>query len=110
MAGRNALSTLLASAWPSYKVRSRRTVELTSKNYTRNDWRKLLSTRRVTIIVAGVCALVAAGILLLAMNRYRHHVDTRANQATDLLAGGVIQTGISGDSRHISQRYTTPLG
>ena len=57
-------------------------MELTSKNYTRNDWRKLLSTRRGTIIVAGVCALVAAGILLLAMNRYRHNVDT-SGQRTD---------------------------
>ena len=73
-------------------------MELTSKNYTRNDWRKLLSTRRGTIIVAGVCALVAAGILLLAMNRYRHNVDTSGNQETVLVAGGLIQKGTSGDA------------
>ena len=73
-------------------------MELTSKNYTRNDWRKLLSTRRGTIIVAGVCALVAAGILLLAMNRYRNNVDTSGNQETVLVAGGLIQKGTSGDA------------
>jgi Flp pilus assembly protein CpaB len=73
-------------------------VELTGKNYTRNDWRKLLATRRGTVIVAGVCALVAAGILLLAMNRYRHNVDTSGNQETVLVAGGLIQKGTSGDS------------
>jgi Flp pilus assembly protein CpaB len=73
-------------------------VDLTGKNYTRNDWRKLLATRRGTVIVAGVCALVAAGILLLAMNRYRHNVDTSGNQETVLVAGGLIQKGTSGDA------------
>ncbi len=73
-------------------------MELTGKNYTRNDWRKLLATRRGTVIVAGVCALVAAGILLFAMNRYRHNVDTSGNQETVLVAGGLIQKGTSGDA------------
>lgn len=71
-------------------------MELTGKNYTRNDWRKLLATRRGTVIVAGVCALVAAGILLLAMNRYRHNVNTSGNQETVLVAGSLIQKGTSG--------------
>jgi Flp pilus assembly protein CpaB len=74
-------------------------VELTGKNYTRNDWRKLLATRRGTVIVAGVCALVAAGILLLAMNQYRNNVDTSGNQETVLVVGNqVIQKGTSGDA------------
>jgi Flp pilus assembly protein CpaB len=73
-------------------------VELTGKNYTRNDWRKALATRRGTIIVAAVCALVAAGILLLAMNRYRHNVDTSGNQATVFVASGLIQKGTPGDA------------
>jgi Flp pilus assembly protein CpaB len=73
-------------------------VELTGKNYTRNDWRKLLSTRRGTVLVAGVCALVAAGILLLAMDRYRQNVDTSGNQETVLVASGLIQKGTPGDA------------
>lgn len=73
-------------------------MELTGKNYTRNDWRKALGTRRGTVIVAGVCALVAAGILLLAMNRYRHNVDTSGNQETVFVASGLIQKGTSGDA------------
>jgi Flp pilus assembly protein CpaB len=73
-------------------------VELTGNNYTRNDWRKLLTTRRGTVLVAGVCALVAAGILVLAMNRYRQNVNTSGNQETVLVAGGLIQKGTSGDA------------
>jgi pilus assembly protein CpaB len=73
-------------------------VELTGKNYTRNDWRKLLATRRGTVIVAGVCALVAAVILLFAMSRYRHNIDTSGNQETVLVASGLIQKGTAGDS------------
>jgi Flp pilus assembly protein CpaB len=73
-------------------------VELTGKNYTRNDWRKLLATRRGTVLVAAVCALVAAGILVVAMNRYRHNVDTSGNQDTVLVASGLIQKGTPGDA------------
>jgi pilus assembly protein CpaB len=73
-------------------------VELTAKKYTGNDWRKLLSTRRGTILVATVCAVLAAGILLFAMSRYRHSVDTSGNQQTVFVATGLIQKGTSGDS------------
>jgi Flp pilus assembly protein CpaB len=73
-------------------------VELTAKKYTGNDWRKLLSTRRGTILVATVCALLAAGILLFAMSRYRHSVDTSGNQQTVFVATELIQKGTSGDA------------
>lgn len=73
-------------------------MELTGKNYSRNDWRKLLATRRGTVLVAVVCALVAAGILLLAMNRYRQNVDTSGNQETVFVASGLIQKGTAGDA------------
>lgn len=82
-------------------------MELTGKNYTRNDWRKLLATRRGTVIVAGVCAVVAAGILVLAMNRYRHNVDTSGNQETVLVAGGLIQKGTSGDAIASERLFTS---
>jgi hypothetical protein len=54
-------------------------MELTGKNYTRNDWRKLLATRRGTVLVAAACALIAGGILLVAMNSYRSSVDSSGN-------------------------------
>jgi Flp pilus assembly protein CpaB len=73
-------------------------VELTGKNYTRNDWRKMLSTRRGTVVVAGICAAVAAVILVVAMNGYRRSVNTAGNPATVLVAGSLIQKGTSGDA------------
>jgi pilus assembly protein CpaB len=73
-------------------------MELTGKNYTRNDWRKLLATRRGTVLVAAACALIAGGILVVAMNRYRSNVDSSGNQETVLVASGLIQKGTSGDS------------
>lgn len=82
-------------------------MELTGKNYTRNDWRKLLATRRGTVIVAGVCALVAAAILLFAMSSYRHNVDTSGNQETVFVASTLIQKGTSGDAV-TSERWFTP--
>jgi Flp pilus assembly protein CpaB len=73
-------------------------MELTGKNYTRNDWRKLLSTRRGTVLVAAACALIAGGILIVAMSRYRSNVDTSGNQQTVLVASGLIQKGTSGNA------------
>jgi Flp pilus assembly protein CpaB len=73
-------------------------VELTGKNYTRNDWRKMLGTRRGTILVAVACAVVAAGILIFAMQRYRHNVDNEGTPETVLVASGLIQKGTSGDA------------
>jgi Flp pilus assembly protein CpaB len=73
-------------------------MELTGKNYTRNDWRKLLATRRGTVLVAAACALIAGGILLVAMNSYRSSVDSSGNQETVLVSSGLIQKGTSGDA------------
>jgi len=73
-------------------------MELTGKNYTRNDWRKLLATRRGTALVATACALIAGGILIVALNHYRSNVDSSANQDTVLVASGLIQKGTSGDA------------
>jgi Flp pilus assembly protein CpaB len=73
-------------------------VELTGSNYTRNDWRKMLATRRGTVLVAAVCALIAAGILIFVMQRYRHNVDAEGNPERVLVASGLIQKGTSGDA------------
>jgi Flp pilus assembly protein CpaB len=73
-------------------------MEVTGNQYARSDWRKLLSTRRGTVLVALVCALVAAAILIVAMQQYRHSVNSEGNPETVLVASGLIQKGTSGDA------------
>lgn len=73
-------------------------MELTGKNYTRKDWRSLLATRRGTVLVAGVCAIVAAGILIFAMQRYRHNVNSEGTPQTVFVASSLIQKGTAGDA------------
>ena len=70
----------------------------TGKNFTGKDWRAFLATRQGTVLVAVACALVAAGILIFAMQRYRHSVSSEGNHETVLVASGVIQKGTSGDA------------
>jgi Flp pilus assembly protein CpaB len=82
-------------------------MELTTKKYAGSDWRKLLSTRRGTVLVATVCAVIAGGILLVAMNRYRHNVDTSGNQETVFVASGLIQKGTSGDAIASGQLFSS---
>jgi Flp pilus assembly protein CpaB len=72
-------------------------VELTAKKYGGRDWRKLLTTRRGTALVAAACAIVAAGILVFAMQRYRHNVNAEGSPQTVLVASAPIQKGTSGD-------------
>jgi Flp pilus assembly protein CpaB len=73
-------------------------VELTGNRYAGGGWRKLLATRRGTVLVATVCALVAGGILVFAMSRYRHSVNAENNPETVFVASGLIQKGTSGDA------------
>src|SRR2546421_3804868 len=100
-----ATNVCLIAVWPSSLDKEQETVELTGKNYTRNDWRKMLSTRRGTVFVAGVCAAVAALILVVAMNGYRQSVNTAGNPATVLVAGSLIQKGTSGDAVAAGQLF-----
>src|SRR6516165_3799168 len=73
-------------------------MEVTGNKYTRGDWRKLLATRRGTVVVAGVCALIAAAILIFAMQRYRHSVNAEGNPETVFVAAQEIQKGTSGEA------------
>jgi Flp pilus assembly protein CpaB len=56
-----------------------------------------MSTRRGTAIVAGLCTLVAGGILLVAAARYRHSVDATSQPESVLVASTLIQKGTPGD-------------
>jgi Flp pilus assembly protein CpaB len=72
-------------------------VELTGNRYTGSDWRRLLSTRRGTVVVAAICTLVAAGILVFAASRYRQSVQASGGVQSVLVANGTILKGTSGD-------------
>jgi pilus assembly protein CpaB len=80
-------------------------VELTGNKYARGDWRKVLATRRGTILVATICALVAAAILIFAMQRYRHNVVAENNPATVLVSSGTIAKGTTGDAIAAQQLF-----
>ncbi len=82
-------------------------MELTGNRYTSNDWRKLLSTRRGTVIIAIVCTLVAAGILAYAASRYRQSVQRSAGVQTVLVANATILKGTSGDVVATQQMFHT---
>jgi Flp pilus assembly protein CpaB len=82
-------------------------VELTGNRYTGSDWRGLLSTRRGTVMVAIVCTLVAAGILVFAASRYRQSVQRSGGVQTVLVANGTILKGTSGDVVATQQMFHT---
>jgi pilus assembly protein CpaB len=82
-------------------------VEITGNKYTRNDWRKLLGTRKGTVVVAGVCAAIAAVILIVALNHYRESISSSNNQETVLVSTGEIQKGTAGDAIASEQRFQT---
>jgi Flp pilus assembly protein CpaB len=73
-------------------------MELTGKKYVKRDWRRVLATRRGTVLVAVACALVAAGVLVYAMSKYRSSVDASGNPETVYVATRAIPKNTSGDA------------
>ena len=73
-------------------------MELTGNKYAGGGWRKLLATRRGTVLVATGCAIVAAGIIIFAMSSYRHNVNAENSPETVFVASGLIQKGTSGEA------------
>src|SRR6188472_2866069 len=59
--------------------------------------RRMLSTRRGTLAVAGVCALIGAAMLMIFLSRYRESVAGAAAPTPVLVATSLIQKGTSGD-------------
>jgi pilus assembly protein CpaB len=81
-------------------------VELTRKRTGGGgDLKGLLATRQGTIAVALTATLVAVGILVLAINRYRQSVSASNAQTTVLVARGLIQKGTSGSAIAAAQLY-----
>ena len=77
------------------------------KRAPQRDLRSMLSTRQGTITLAVISAIVAAAILIFAMQRYRSSVDAKGKPETVLVANGVIQKGTSGDAI-AAQRLFSP--
>jgi Flp pilus assembly protein CpaB len=73
-------------------------VELTSNPKSRRNFSGVLSTRQGTLAVAGACALVAIGVLVLAISKYRESVNSSTKEATVLVASRLIQKGTAGDA------------
>src|SRR3954447_1124187 len=59
--------------------------------------RRMLATRRGTLALAGMCALIAAGALILFLSHYRESVKGAAGPTPVLVATSLIQKGSSGD-------------
>lgn len=72
-------------------------MELTGKRYGRTDWRKLLGTRRGTVVVAVLCTIAAAGVLVFAMSRYRNSVNAGGAPETVFVASQLIPKNTPGD-------------
>jgi pilus assembly protein CpaB len=66
----------------------------------------LLATRRGTITVALVSVVVAAGIILLALNSYRHSVSSANSQESVLVASSRIEKGTSGTTLAAERLYS----
>lgn len=73
-------------------------MELTPRKPASPNFRGILSSRQGALAVAALCAIIAGGIVLIAINRYRHSVTASNAQSTVLVAKELIQKGTSGDA------------
>ncbi|HEV2922873.1 MAG TPA: Flp pilus assembly protein CpaB [Solirubrobacteraceae bacterium] len=65
------------------------------------------STRRGTLAIAALSTLVAAAILVFALQRYRQSVESSSKPATVLVAKRLIQKGTSGAAVGVGQYFRT---
>jgi Flp pilus assembly protein CpaB len=72
-------------------------VKLTQRRLARPSFGGLMATRQGALMLAVLCALCAAGILVFALGQYRSSVQTHTEQATVLVATAAIPKGTSGD-------------
>lgn len=65
----------------------------------------LMATRKGTILVATVCAVAAAAIIIYALNRYRQNINNGNTPQTVLVASSVIQKGTAGTTIAAEQLF-----
>jgi len=80
-------------------------VKTSRKRLSRPSFRGLLATRHGAVALAVSCALVAVGILLLAMSQYKQTVTGNTKQSTVLVATAEIQPGASASVIASQQLY-----
>lgn len=72
-------------------------MELTGRRYGRRDWRNFLSTRRGTVVVATLCALIAGGIIVYALKKYRSTVNAKGVPETVFVVSRAIPKNTPGE-------------
>jgi Flp pilus assembly protein CpaB len=85
-------------------------VQLTGKRLGGPSLGGMLATRRGALALALLCALVATGILLFAIGKYKHAVVSPSKQDTVLVASSEIHQGTAGALIASQQLYkVTPV-
>jgi Flp pilus assembly protein CpaB len=82
-------------------------MEVTHRRPVGSNIGKWSSTRRGTLTIALVATLIAAGILVFALHRYRQSVETRGKPATVLVANRFIEKGTSGAAIGVGEYFKT---
>jgi Flp pilus assembly protein CpaB len=73
-------------------------MKLSQKRLARPSLGGMLASRQGALLLAFLCALAAAGLVLVALNHYRKNLVTTNQQATVLIASGEIQKGTSAEA------------
>jgi Flp pilus assembly protein CpaB len=85
-------------------------MKLSQRRLARPSLGGLMATRQGALMLALICAVCAAGILVFALGRYKTSVQTPVPQATVLVATGEIQKGTSGAAIAAQQLFkSTPV-
>jgi Flp pilus assembly protein CpaB len=82
-------------------------MEVTQRRPVGSNLGRWSSTRRGTLTLALVSALIAAGILVFALHRYRQSVATADKPVTVLIANRFIEKGTSGAAIGVGQYFGT---
>jgi Flp pilus assembly protein CpaB len=82
-------------------------MELAQRQPAGGDWRRWLSTRQGTLVVALISALIAAGIIVYALHQYRKTVTSSGQQVTVLVATRLIEKGTGADQIGVGQFFRT---
>jgi Flp pilus assembly protein CpaB len=82
-------------------------MEVTQRRPVGGNFGRWSSTRRGTLTLALASALIAAGILAIALHKYRQSVATPSKPATVLVANRFIEKGTSGAAIGVGQYFRT---
>jgi pilus assembly protein CpaB len=73
-------------------------MKLSQKRLSRPSFGGMLASRQGALLLAFLCAVAAAGLVLVALSNYRQNLVATNKQATVLVAAGEIQKGTSGQA------------